>query len=440
MTPDLQALFFATGSVFTPGAPINEKDLFAGRVEQVAKIVDAVSQRGYHAILYGERGVGKTSLSNMISAFLARRQAYIISRTNCDISDSFSTLWSKALNDSEAARRQFQVGFSAHQTLPTSGFANNAMTPDSVRRALQDLSGTSSLIIIFDEFDRIKNADLITAMADTIKALSDYSVNATILIIGVADSVDELIREHQSIERALIQIPMPRMSDDEIRAIIENGLGRLTMAIDPAAREELVLFSQGVPYIAHLLCIFTCRAALAMGRKTIYSHHVKQGMIRSLDQWQQSIRSAYDEATRAPQPEHIYKEVLLACALAEIDDLRYFSPAAVKGPLRAITHKPYETLNFGRHLKDLSEPARGRILHRVGESFRLRYRIANPIMRPYIIMRSLKDNITTKDLLAHPGGSSTFTDQISREDEFGELGRESRIEDKVQASVQFTIK
>jgi hypothetical protein len=138
-----------------------------------------------------------------------------------------------------------------------------------VRRALQELSTMTKLIVIFDEFDRIKNTEVITAMADTIKALSDNSVNATVLIIGVADSVNDLIREHQSIERALVQIPMPRMSDEEIRSIIDKGLARLTMAIDDDAREDLVIFSQGVPYIAHLLCIFTCRAALASGRKTV---------------------------------------------------------------------------------------------------------------------------------------------------------------------------
>src|SRR5271168_4843662 len=152
-------------------------------------------------------------------------------------------------------------------------------------------------------------------MADTIKALSDNSVNATILLIGVADSVNELIREHQSIERALVQIPMPRMSDDEIRTIIDKGLARLTMGIDDAAREELVLLSQGVPYIAHLLCIYTCRAALAAGRKTVYPLHVEKGMNRSLDQWQQSIKALYSEAIRSAQPGHIYKEVLLGCAL-----------------------------------------------------------------------------------------------------------------------------
>ena len=414
MPPDLQALPFQTGSIFTPGAPINEKDLLAGRSEQVEKIIDAVSQRGCHAILYGERGVGKTSLSNMISAFLANRLSFVISRTNCDVSDSYSSLWTKALKDIDASKRQPQTGFPSRQLAPPSAFsltapsvhalpsgsptvAGELLTPDSVRRALQELSTMTKLIVIFDEFDRIKNTEVITAMADTIKALSDNSVNATVLIIGVANSVNDLICEHQSIERALVQIPMPRMSDDEIRTIVDKGLARLTMAIDDTAREDLVLFSQGVPYIAHLLCIYTCRAALATGRKTIFSSHVEQGMSRSLDQWQQSIKALYDEAVRSPRPGHIYKEVLLACALAEVDDRRFFSTAAVGKPLRQIANRDFEPFNYARHLRDLSEPARGRVLHRVGESFRLRYRISNPTLRPYIIMRGVKDKLIAKD-------------------------------------------
>jgi hypothetical protein len=398
LPPDLEALSFRTGSVFTPGAPINEKDLFAGRTEQVDKIIDAVSQRGCHVILYGERGVGKTSLSNMISTFLVNRMAFVISRTNCDISDSFSSLWTKALKDIELSSRKPQIGFPGPRPVPVeSAVSGETMTPDGVRRALQDLSTTASLVVIFDEFDRVKNTDVITAMADTIKALSDNSVNATVMLIGVADSVNELIREHQSIERALVQVPMPRMSDDEIRGIIDQGLARLGMGIDGVAREDLVLFSQGVPYIAHLLCIYTCRAALATGRKTIFSPHVAQGVNRSLDQWQQSIKTLYNEAIQSPNAGGIYKEVLLACALAEVDDHRYFTPAAVKRPLSQIAGRNYEILNFARHLKELSEPGRGRVLQRVGETFRLRYRIANPILRPYIIMRGVTEGMIVKE-------------------------------------------
>ena len=52
---------------FSPGAPIDDLNLLAGRIHQIEQMVDAVVQRGHHAILYGERGVGKSSLANTFS-------------------------------------------------------------------------------------------------------------------------------------------------------------------------------------------------------------------------------------------------------------------------------------------------------------------------------------------------------------------------------------
>jgi hypothetical protein len=236
-------------------------------------------------------------------------------------------------------------------------------------------------------------------MADTIKMLSDYSVAATILLIGVADSVDDLIKEHQSTERALIQVPMPRMSDDEVREIIAKGLDRLRMTIDADALDHMVSLSQGIPYITHLIALHTSRTAAQSGATTITADHLSNGIDRALDQWQQSIKSAYYEATKSPQPGHIYKQVLLACALAEVDDLRYFTAAAVRKPLRIVTGRQYEIPNFARHLKELSDPGRGQILQRTGEKRRIRYRFASPILRPYIIMRAFGEKIITKAML-----------------------------------------
>jgi len=58
------------GQVFTPAAPIDAESLFAGRNTQIRQVVDAVIQKGQHAIIFGERGVGKTSLANIISTKL----------------------------------------------------------------------------------------------------------------------------------------------------------------------------------------------------------------------------------------------------------------------------------------------------------------------------------------------------------------------------------
>jgi len=403
MDTDFDSLIYRTGTVFTPGAPINERELFAGRKEQVLKIIDAISQRGCHAILYGERGTGKTSLSNMISAFLARRQAFVVSRTNCDISDTYASLWAKAFKDIEAAKRRPSIGFGGLRnrvaTAPPPDVVADPETPDGVRRTLESMSASASLIVIFDEFDRIRRPDAITAMADTIKGLSDHAVDATVLVIGVADSVDELIREHQSIERALIQVHMPAMSESEIRGIVMAGFEKLGMEIDFEACEDLVHYSQGTPYITHLLSIYSARAALGARSLMIEPAHVEQGMNRALDQWQQSIKALYNEAVRSDQSSEFFKEVLLACALAEVDDQRYFAASAVKAPLSLIRGKVCDPLTYARALRDLCEPGRGRILHQVGDVNRRRYRLFNPILRPYIVMRGVRDKLIDKAAL-----------------------------------------
>ena len=69
------------GQLFTPATPINKRDLFAGRLEQAGKVVDVICQRGQHAIVYGERGVGKTSMSNVLASFLRTSYARYSTRS-----------------------------------------------------------------------------------------------------------------------------------------------------------------------------------------------------------------------------------------------------------------------------------------------------------------------------------------------------------------------
>lgn len=387
------------GSVFTPGAPVSEKDLFAGRIDQFDQVLSAATQRGYHAIIYGERGVGKTSLANIISNGLQASGGWIVPRVNCDGTDTFSSLWRKALQDIALTKSRPGLGFGAEDIREVeSAIAHlpQEVTPDDVRRALQNLSGLAGMLIAFDEFDRIGDRHVTTLMADTIKTLSDYAVPATILMIGVAGSVDELIEGHHSVERALVQIPMPRMSSDEIGQIVTNGISRLGMEIDNSALSELKSLSQGLPYITHLLALNSTRVTVLAGRKKVSTSDVDAGIKSSLEQWQQSVVKAYYDAVQSSQPGNIYKQVLLACALAETDDLGYFSASSVRSPLRIITERDYDIPNFAQHLKNFGDSGRGGMLERTGETRRIRYRFTSPLMRPYIIMRGFADGLISR--------------------------------------------
>lgn len=92
-------MLYNINKVFTPQSPIEDIDIFAGRSEQINLIIDSINRKGCHVILYGERGVGKTSLSNIIPSILKRKagnnyKANIL-RITCNRSDDFEKIWSK---------------------------------------------------------------------------------------------------------------------------------------------------------------------------------------------------------------------------------------------------------------------------------------------------------------------------------------------------------
>ena len=89
------------GHVFSPSAPINKLSLFAGRLPQIHKLRDAINSRGCHAILFGERGVGKTSLVSILKELFAGIPSLQIVKTNCVESDDFQNAWRKALAEIE---------------------------------------------------------------------------------------------------------------------------------------------------------------------------------------------------------------------------------------------------------------------------------------------------------------------------------------------------
>jgi Cdc6-like AAA superfamily ATPase len=386
--------------VFTPGSAINEKDLFAGRINQIRRIVDAVNQTGMHAVLYGEPGVGKTSLSNVCAEFLRGIKTkdidVIAPKINCVTTDNFSTIWKKVFADVEITKRTQGVGFLAQGTERATSLLDDLpekITPDLVVRTLDTLGRKFLVVAVIDEFDRIADDAAKREMADTIKMMSDYQARATLLLVGVADSVDELIQEHQSIERALLQIHMPRMVRVELEEIIENGLDRLTMKIDPKALKEIISLAKGLPYFVHLLGLHACRRALDSGEKKIMQKHLQAAIKEALDGAQQTMRSAYHQATASTRKETIHRHVLLACALAKTDDFGYFTASSVVEPISLVRNKPYQLLYFAQHLKDFSDEKRGRILQQTGEPHNRRYRFRNPMMQPFVIMKGLSDRL-----------------------------------------------
>ena len=190
-----------------------------------------MEQPGQHAVVYGERGVGKTSLAAVVAELLAS-SGVLIARATCDSGDDFSSVWRKALGEIALHTERRGVGFSAAPTdVMTSATVALGDGPVTPHCRLARARGARSAEAARRLPGRVRpplEADCRALFTNTIKLLSDRAVPATLVLIGVADTVDELIREHRSVERALVQVRMPRMARDELPRSPAGASGRRT--------------------------------------------------------------------------------------------------------------------------------------------------------------------------------------------------------------------
>lgn len=392
--------------VFTPAAPIDSEALFAGRIQQVQQVVDAINQRGQHAVIFGERGVGKTSLSNILPKKLTANVPIFVSRVNCVTGDNFDSVWRKQLDALGLKLTSRQIGFQSQDQFSITADAlaalipERTLTPEDVRRVLTVVAEAGALVVlIIDEFDRIQAKTQRALFADTVKVFSDYAVDVTLILVGVADTVGNLIDQHLSIERALVQVRIPRMSREEIQEIVLKGVRTLGMTVDGAALRQIALMSQGLPHYTHLLGLHATREAIEEGSRTIERVHLEPAIRRALGGSQQTVQALYHKATLSARPGNLFCQVLLACALAEVDDLGYFAASDVRQPMSAIMGRDYDIPTFSRHLYDFCEASRGSVLERTGESRRYRFRFQNPLLQPYVTMRGFADGLLSPKML-----------------------------------------
>ncbi|WP_437276680.1 AAA family ATPase [Sorangium sp. So ce375] len=389
---------FNAGRVFTPSAPIDQQRLFAGRLKQLRKTLDAIGAKGQHVVLYGERGVGKTSLASTVTHILSGPSKIMSVRQNCHEGDTYGRIWKRAFSTVTLTVTKPRIGFSNDviqevKTLASS--LSDEPEPDEVIMALRQID--AKIVFIFDEFDQIADKRVSNAFAETIKALSDYAVSSTIVLVGVGDSVDALIASHASVERAIVQILLPRMRSDELSEIIAKAMVALGTTCDDDAKERIVRLSQGLPHYVHLLGLHSVRYAAERGSTNVGLDDVNHGIEAALADASQSVLDAYLKAVSTPQKTLLFRDILLACALTATDELGCFTPASIRPSLKVIG-QDLDIPAFAGHLNKFASAGRGDILQKIGVARRFRYRFKNPLLQPYVVMRGVAEGlISIKD-------------------------------------------
>jgi Cdc6-like AAA superfamily ATPase len=371
--------------VFLPSAPIHREDLLAGRQEQRFGLLEMSNTPGGHAAVFGLRGVGKTSLVSVFEADM-RRDGVVVVRINCPAEANFRTLITDlalALQDSLPEEYAAWIA----EALPE-GFGQV-----DIVRMLKGVTNGFKVLMILDEFDVVRDDDVAARLANLMKALSDSQVDAHLIIVGVAEDVGSIMRGHASVTRGLKQVSMPALEDDELRSIFALGSDALTLTFPPELVTRVVRLSQGLPHYTHSIAKQLARRAILAETDMVALEDWRPALERSVEGALQEVIDLYTEATTTAKPS-MFPSLLLAAALAAKDNQGFFRPADVHPHLNKIDNKVYDMASFTGNLASLATEKRGPALQsRTFADGRRRYRFANPLLQPYVVIRAVLDGV-----------------------------------------------
>jgi hypothetical protein len=265
---------------YTPGTPVTDPQLFSGRTKLLEELRADLGVTGVHLVLFGEQGVGKTSLwrvlldgrrvtdhhasaeDNFVSIFLR-----VLRELGADLTVS-GTKNSAEISASLGKEGVASVGGKSGVETSFEPVAPPLVDLNLVIDRLKEHGGKLDAIVI-DEFHVVRNPAVHAQISEVVKAIGDKGLKLTLVIVGVAESATELLRGTKwddYLGRHLHTRKVPRMSDDEIRGIIELREARDRYQFNDAVKDAIVEVAAHEPATAHQLAL---DASIAWLRRVI---------------------------------------------------------------------------------------------------------------------------------------------------------------------------
>ncbi|MFA8394796.1 AAA family ATPase [Burkholderia ubonensis] len=280
-------------NAFTPAKEVRDIDRFAGRQATLDALSNALQSEGAQIVLYGQRGIGKSSLSRVLAQIATDDQNAIarlsepphkhfdyltVSITCDDTITNVEKLLLRILTDQNGLAEWIPFKVIEKKTggniggelnvkiIKLSGKSEDSITERQVevesdvtstfvnacKNVVSSNIATDGLLLIIDEFDRIKNK---TGVASILKSLGPEKV--TFAFVGVASDINELIADHESVVRQLSDgaIPVPPMDKDELTEIITRAMASLDnkYSFDESATNWITRIARGHPFYVHLI-------------------------------------------------------------------------------------------------------------------------------------------------------------------------------------------
>lgn len=253
--------------VLSPSRPIQSEEQLFGRDDELDRIKKALYISGRHVFIFGDRGVGKSSLAaTAANLYQSCDSEYIDIGCGPD-----STLFSivaniayQAISSSRLTKSKITttagVDFKFLRLTQAHEITRNDLSLEI--RSLMDacevlkevaLIHSDKPIIVLDEFDRIGDKAQRELFADLLKMIGDKKVGIKFIFTGVAKTLSEILSANHSAIRQLETVDLNRLSWEGRWEIIQNAVKQFGLTIDREVEIRIAAISDGFPFYVHLL-------------------------------------------------------------------------------------------------------------------------------------------------------------------------------------------
>jgi hypothetical protein len=374
---------------FTPNSAVTRRDLFAGRTQALQQLLELAAQPGRHAVVFGERATGKTSLATIIPEFFDGPMGLVC--VTAEPGDTYASLWRRVAESVRTNLRRAERGLGSSpfpSDAPTTLGRDGEATVAGTVALLARLAAGAPAWIVFDAFENVSDAATRAQMRELAEATAAGAPGATLVFVGYGQSGDDLMDP----SAALVPVQVARLTNDESVECVLRGLRQASIAADDVVVERIAVLANGMPHAVQALAQGAAHDAASSGSGHLESLNLDAGMRAALGGSPAEVQEAYEQATvRARRG--IYPEILLACALAPRDRNGNFSVADVCDAVTRIVQR--EVRGLTNQVSALTEPGRGSVLVKQGAAKTARYRFVDPRLEPYILMRGLEEGWAT---------------------------------------------